>query len=71
MDDFSMDVGESTIDSVIPECQFFVVDSKLMKDRRVDIVAVSWVVSVGGFVSPNVTFAVRDPAFDSATAKPV
>src|SRR5688572_15197665 len=64
-----MDVGQTTVDAVVAEDEFFVIDAKEVQDGGVDVVAIGR--SGGGFVRPFVAFAEAHAAFDAAADEPV
>ena len=66
-----MDIGEASIDAVVPEGEPRVVEPELVENRRVDIVNRGRVCAVEGLVAPEVALAVRHAALDAAPAKPV
>jgi hypothetical protein len=40
-DDVTVDVGQPTIDAVVPHCQFLVIDAEQVQDRGMDIITVN------------------------------
>ncbi len=59
-----MDIGQPSIDPIVPETQFFEVDPQQPQNRRVQVVAVDRILL--SFPSPVVSGAVGDAPFDSA-----
>ena len=61
-----MNVGESSVNTIVAYGQLFVVDSKLVQDGRMNVMAGSWVAALGWSEAPLVTFTVGHAALDSA-----
>ena len=64
-------IGQSTVNPVVAHRELFVVDTQLMQDRGVDVVAAHRVVPVGRSEAPLVAFAVGHPAADATTGEPI
>ena len=68
MDDFSVNIRQTPVDSVVPNRQLRVIQSKLMQDRRMDIVDLRRSVAIAWLVSPLIALSMSDPPLDSSTA---
>ena len=66
-----MNVGESSVNPVVAHCQLFVVDSKLVKDGRMNVMAGSWVAALRWSKAPLVTFTMGHTALDSTPGQPI
>ena len=66
-----MNISESSVNSVVAHCQLFVVDSKLVKDGRMNIMAGSWVATLGRSKAPLITFTMGYTALDPAPSQPI
>ena len=66
-----VDIRQTSVDAVVPDRQFGVIDSQQVQDRGVDVVDLGRVFSVGGFETKLIAGAVRDPALDAATRQPI
>ena len=71
MYDMTVHIGQSTVNSVVAHGELLVVDTQLVQDRGVDVVAARRVVPVGWAEAPLVAFAVSHPAADATTGEPV
>src|SRR4051794_15863243 len=63
-DHFSVDVGETPVDAVVPEREPAVVDAEQVEHRRMEVIAVSRVLycAIRPLVAPAVGGAALDPA---------
>jgi len=66
-----MNIGESSVNPVVAHRQLFVVDSKLVHNGSMDVVATGRVVSLGWSKSPLVALAVCDTSPDAAAGQPI
>ena len=65
MKNIAMNVGQPAVDAVATNGQPRVIDSRTPRGPRVDGVAVSDLVGIGGYVRPLIAFAVTYPALDA------
>lgn len=66
-----MDIGQTTIDAVVTNGKFFVIDAQQVEDGGVDVVNLCRVVAIQRLVAPLVGRPVADAAFNAAAAQPV
>ena len=66
-----MNVGESSGNPIVAHGQLFVVDSKLVQDGCMNVMAGSWVATFGWSEAPLITFTVGHTALDSAPCQPI
>ena len=71
MDDVTVHICQSAVNAVVPHGELFVVDSQLVQDRGVDVVARGWVILVGRAESPLVTLPVGHASTDTTAGEPV
>ena len=70
-DDVPVNVGEASIDGVVPHGHAFVVDTKKVKHGRVYVVDLGGVLAVEWLVAPLVALAMGDTALNAAACEPV
>ena len=68
VDYVAVDVGEASLDSIVQDCEFFVVDAQLVQDGRVQVVAVGRVFD--GLVAEFVALSVGRAPLESAACDP-
>ena len=66
-----MHIGQSPIDAVLAEGETFMIDPKQMQDRRVDIIALSGIGPIEGFVTPLIALSSRNTTSNSPAGEPV
>ena len=71
MDDLTVHICQSAVNAVVAYGESFVVDSQLVQDRGMDVVARGWVIPIGRAESPLVTLAVGHASTDTAAGEPV
>lgn len=71
MDDLTVHICQSAVNAVVAYGELFVVDSQLVQDRGMDVVARGWVIPIGRAESPLVTLAVGHASTDTAAGEPV
>ena len=63
-----MDIGESAIDTVVIEAEFFMIEAEQVKCRGVEVVAVNGL--LGGFEAEVVGAAIGGATLDAAAGHP-
>ena len=71
MDDVTVHIRQSAVNTVVAHGEFFVVDSQLVEDRGMDVVTRGWVILIGRSESPLVTLAVGHASLDTTAGEPV
>ena len=66
-----MNVGESSVNPIVAHGQLFVVDSKLVQDGRMNVMAGSWVATFGWSEAPLITFTMGYTTPDPAPSQPI
>ena len=66
-----MDVGQATIDAVMPDGQSCVVDTEQVQNSGVNIVDLCWTASVKGFVAPLIRLTVGHDSLDATACEPI
>ena len=64
----SLNSGEALIQALVRKAETLVVDSQLMKHRRVEVANVDWI--FGDVVAEVIGFTVADTTLDTATSHP-
>ena len=65
LDDVPVDIGQSTVDTVVSDGQPFVVDTQQVQDRGVNVVDLCRVFAIKRFVAPLVGWSVRDATLNT------
>ena len=71
LQDVPVHVCQSAIDAILSDGQSGVIDSKQVQDGGVDIVDLSGVIAIEGFVAPFVGVSAGDATADSTATQPV
>ena len=66
-----MNVGQATIDAVMPDGQSCVVDAEQVQNGGVDIVDLCWTASVKRFVAPLIRLTVGHASLDATACEPI
>ena len=66
LDDVPVDIGQSTVDTVVSDSQPFVVDPQQVQDRGVNVVDLCRVFAIERLVAPLVGWSVRDATLNTA-----
>ena len=64
-----MDIRQAPVDAIVTEGELFMVNTKQVKDRGMDIVAISGILS--HFVAPLVGSTIGHSALDTAAGQPI
>ena len=66
-----MNIGQSAIDSIVPDSQSSEIDPEQMQNRGMDVVDLSRILAIQRLVAPFVTLSITDSATNAATGKPI
>jgi hypothetical protein len=66
-----VNIGQSAIDAIIPNIKQSMIDTKQMQNGCMDIIYLSRIFSILGFVPKIITRAIRYTALDTTTRKPI
>ena len=69
--DSPVNIGQPSIDAIMPDGKSMMIDTQQVHDRRVDIVNRGWMLSIQWLESPLVTWSDTDSPADSTTAQPI
>ena len=71
LDQVTVHVGQTPVDRVMTDSQALVVQSELVKHRRIDVVDLGRVLAVEWLVTPLITLPVGNPALETAPGQPI
>ena len=69
--DSPVNIGQPSIDAIMPDGKSLMIDTQQVHDRRVDIINRGGILSIQWFESPLVTWTDTDSPTDSTTAQPI
>ena len=71
MNDLSMDVSQTAIESIISPSEFCVIDSQKFHHGCMNIVDGCWMVTVQWLIAPLIAFPIGASAFHTTATEPV
>lgn len=71
IDDLSMNVRQTAVNSIVTDRQPFVIDPQLMQNRGMNVIDLGGLGTVQGLVSPWVRFPVSHAAADTTATHPI